>query len=67
MVCSFITAPDGKICMTKLGDTSMPGYGAKEDDDESKETEHKPDYSDMAQELANTTIGQNSQGESGES
>jgi len=44
MVCSFRTKSDGKICMTKLGDVDMPGYGSKKDESEAKETEHKPDY-----------------------
>jgi hypothetical protein len=39
MVCSFETKPDGTVCMTKLGDTPMPGYDGKEDSDD-----HKPSY-----------------------
>lgn len=52
MVCSFQTKPDGTICMTKIGDTPMPGYGKRE------YKESKPDYKAMA--------GQMQQGMGGE-
>ncbi|MBU6231595.1 hypothetical protein KGP36_02910 [Patescibacteria group bacterium] len=50
MVCSFRTKPDGKVCMTKLGDTDMPGYGSKEGKDRDEEKEHteKPDYGELS-------------------
>jgi hypothetical protein len=44
LVCTF-EVNGNKLCMTKLGDTAMPGYDGK---DESK---HKPDYSGMAQSM----------------
>ena len=47
MVCSFRSNPDGTICMTKLGDTPMPGY----DDDHDEANEHKPDYGEYSQSI----------------
>lgn len=53
MVCSFRTQPDGSICMTKLGDTDMPGYGSKagKEDDEQR---YKPGYEGIAKELSDS-------------
>jgi hypothetical protein len=42
LVCTF-SVRGGKLCMTKLGETEMPGYG-KDDMPQSK-----PDYSAMTQ------------------
>ena len=51
VVCSF-RVKDGKLCMTKLGDTPMPGYDGKEEDDEhEEEPKHKPSYGDYSQGL----------------
>ena len=49
MVCSFRTKPDGTICMTKLGDVDLPGYGTKEDHDD--EPKHKPGYGEYVDKL----------------
>lgn len=51
MVCSFRTKPDGRICMTKLGDTDMPGYGSKKDQKHEESKETKPDYSEYSQSI----------------
>jgi len=51
MVCSFRTKPDGTLCMTKLGDTPMPGYDGK-----SEKVESKPDYSNVYKPLMQTQI-----------
>ncbi len=49
LVCSFRTKSDGSICMTKLGDTPMPGYDGEHDEhDDDRESEHKPDYGRMS-------------------
>jgi hypothetical protein len=44
-VCSFKATPDGKLTMTKLGDTEMPVP------DEPAKMDHRPDYSDYSQEV----------------
>lgn len=44
-VCTFKVKEDGTICLTKLGNTPMPGYG------KDKDSKHKQDYSGVAQEL----------------
>lgn len=46
LVCTFRKEPDGKLCMTKLGDYDMD-YG-----DEEEGPERPPDYKDMAGEMA---------------
>ena len=43
MVCTFRMTPDG-VCMTKMGDAEMPGYGKGGND-------AKPDYSGYADSL----------------
>lgn len=42
-VCTFRVKEDGTICLTRLGDTPMPGYGEK--------PERKRAYTDVAQEM----------------
>jgi len=44
LVCTFRPSADGKLCMTKLGDTDMPGYDDKDED-------RKPDYSEYSKGL----------------
>lgn len=44
LVCTFRPSGDGKLCMTKLGDTNMPGYDGKDE-------ERKPDYSEYSKGL----------------
>lgn len=44
LVCSFRTKPDGRICLTQLGDAKMPGYDGKEEN----HREEKPDYKEYA-------------------
>lgn len=51
MVCSFRTKPDGKVCLTKIGDADMPGCGSKEDRDEDGEPKHKPGYGEYVEKL----------------
>jgi len=43
LVCEFRVKPDGKICLTKLGDQNMPGYDSNGEADD----EHRPDYGNM--------------------
>ncbi len=43
LVCTFRTKQDGKICLTQLGDTKMPGYDDKK--------ESRPSYSGYTKEL----------------
>ena len=50
LVCSFQVKPDGKLCMTKLGDLDMPGYGSAKDEEK---TEHKPDYGEYSKGIMN--------------
>ena len=47
LVCSFQASEGGKLCMTKLGDVKMPGYGGEESEAKNAQ-ESKPDYSDYA-------------------
>ena len=54
LVCSFRVKPDGTICMTKLGDVDMPGYGDKKDQDEDGDQKHKPGYSEYAKTMTET-------------
>jgi hypothetical protein len=51
LVCSFRTKPDGTVCMTKLGDLDLPGYGSKEDHDEDGVSKEKPDYKEYVNKL----------------
>ncbi len=53
-VCTFKTKPDGMVCMTKLGETPLPGYDGK-DHDEAKE--EAPNYKGMAGQLAESMSG----------
>ncbi len=46
LVCSFKVDPDGKLCMTKLGDHDMPVK---------KEKEKAPDYKSMGQSIVSGT------------
>jgi len=52
LVCSFKTNGN-KICMTRLGDVSMPGYEDSEDAPQSK-----PDYSGYAQGMQQAQQGE---------
>jgi len=48
LVCSFRVKPSGELCLTKLGDVDMPGYGKNEGHEG---PEHKPDYSEYTQSI----------------
>jgi hypothetical protein len=52
MVCSFRTQSDGSLCMTKLGDTPMPGYD-KDDHDSDRDADHKPGYQKLSSGIMN--------------
>lgn len=52
VVCSFEVKEDGKtLCMTKIGESDAPGYGANADKGESDDG--KPDYKPMASKMVN--------------
>lgn len=53
LICTFKVKPDGQICMTKLGDTEMPGYGDKDD----QKKDDKPSYAGMANTLMSQDVG----------
>jgi hypothetical protein len=36
LVCSLRVKPNGTLCLTKLGDVDMPGYGNGDDDSDGK-------------------------------
>jgi hypothetical protein len=58
LVCTFRVKEGGEICLTKLGDTAMPGYGSKDDKVEDKsKSESKPNYSTFASEMAGAMGG----------
>jgi len=46
IVCSFREEEGGELCMTKIGDTELPGY--ETGSEQKKPTEHKPDYSEVS-------------------
>lgn len=48
LVCTFKVKPDGAICLTRLGETDMPGYGGRDEDAH----ESKPDYGEYAKGMA---------------
>ena len=48
LVCSFRVKPSGQLCLVKLGDHDMPGYGDKSEEAH----ENKPDYSEYAKGMA---------------
>lgn len=52
LVCTFRVKNDGKICLTKLGDTEMPSYSDKED----MKKDDKPGYSSMANNLMSQDV-----------
>lgn len=57
MVCTFQVKGD-EICLTKIGDTAMPGYGPKDSKSEEKpKAETKPNYSTYASEMAGAMGG----------
>lgn len=45
-VCTFRMKGPGTICLVTLGDSPMPGYGAKDEAEKPKQ-----DYSDVSQSL----------------
>lgn len=52
LVCSFRMKSSGELCMTRLGDLAMPGYDEEHDEhDEDRESEHKPGYDRMSNQL----------------
>ncbi len=52
LVCSFKMKASGELCMTKLGDLACPGYdGERDEHDDDRESEHKPDYGRMSGKL----------------
>jgi hypothetical protein len=48
MVCDFQVKDGGTICLTKLGDTDMPGY----ENGEQHEEPHKPSYKDYSSRMS---------------
>lgn len=58
LVCTFRVKDNGEICLTKLGDTAMPGYGAKDDHEKGEsKSESKPNYASYATEMAGAMGG----------
>lgn len=53
MVCTFKITDSG-VCLTKMGDAQMAGY-------DSRENEHKPDYSEYAESLRQPDAGDSGQ------